>query len=197
MFPSAVRFRDALVAKCTSRNPFEDNAQNCVHAASRNTNPGHNITILNDLQSFCEVMSTVQLMRLNLAGASETSGRKIVNGTWGRQATGNQLCPTPGNFRVEPDDPSLVAPRLPGTDCWEGPPYVQKFQCRTSVIISLTCCLLVGAPRLLWSRKMAMRRSSKQCMVVWWNPTSLRDREQNLCNPKHMKSALLGKDSLL
>ena len=33
-------------------------------------------------------------------------------------------------------------------------------------------------------------------MVVWWNPTSLRDIEQNLCNPKHMEIALPGKDSL-
>ena len=46
------------------------------------------------------------------------------------------------------------------------------------------------------SRNMAMRRSAKQCMVVWWNPTILRDREQTLCSPKQMKIALLEKHSL-
>ena len=46
------------------------------------------------------------------------------------------------------------------------------------------------------SRRLEMRRDSKQCMVAWWNPTNLRDSEQNLCNPKHMKIALLGKDVL-
>ena len=44
---------------------------------------------------------------------------------------------------------------------------------------------------------MAMKRSSKQVMVVQWIPTSPRDREQILCNLKHMKIALLGKDPLL
>ena len=35
-------------------------------------------------------------------------------------------------------------------------------------------------------------------MYVWkLESTSLRDREQNLCNPKHMMIALLGMDSLL
>ena len=42
-------------------------------------------------------------------------------------------------------------------------------------------------------RRLAMKRSSKQCMVVWWNLTSPRGSEQNLCSPKHMKIALLEK----
>ena len=43
-------------------------------------------------------------------------------------------------------------------------------------------------------RRLAMKRSSKQCMVAWWNLTSLRGSEQNFCSPEHMKIALLGKD---
>ena len=46
----------------------------------------------------------------------------------------------------------LVAPRLPGTDSREGHHIFFKSQSRTSVIITLTCCLLVGAPRLLSPR---------------------------------------------
>ena len=32
---------------------------------------------------------------------------------------------------------------------------------------------------------MAVRSSSKQCMVVWWNPKSLRDRAESLLSKVH------------
>ena len=100
--PSEECFSHALVAKCTSRKTFEEIAQNCVHAASagRNTNPGH------DLQSSSEVMSTLP--------ADATDCRRCFRDfrkedrQW--EATAAQLCPNVGNFKGEPDDPSL-APR--------------------------------------------------------------------------------------
>ena len=53
---------------------------------------------------------------MSVADASEISGREFVIGTWGRRATATQQCRKVGNLKGEPDDPSLVAPRLLGAD---------------------------------------------------------------------------------
>ena len=40
------------------------------------------------------------------------------------------------------------------------------------------------------SRRLAMKMSSKQCMIVLWNLMNLRDNEQNLCSLKTMRITL-------
>ena len=42
------------------------------------------------------------------------------------------------------------------------------------------------------SRRLALNKSSKQCMLEQWNPMNLLDSEQNLCSPKFMNVALPG-----
>ena len=47
-----------------------------------------------------------------------------------------------------------------------------------------------ASSKRMHSRRLAMKKSSKQCVVVLWNPMNPRDSEQNLCSPKCMKIVL-------
>ena len=49
---------------------------------------------------------------------------------------------------------------------------------------------ILASWKRMQSRRLAMKASSRQCMVAQWNPTNLRDREQNLCSPKLMRIVL-------
>ena len=66
----------------------------------RDTNPGH------DLQSSSEVMSTLPADATDCRRCSRDFRKE--DREW--EATATQLCPNLGNFKGEPDDPSL-APR--------------------------------------------------------------------------------------
>ena len=47
------------------------------------------------------------------------------------------------------------------------------------------------------SRRLAMKRSLKRCLIVQWNLMNPRDSEQNLCSPETMRITMQVKDLLL
>ena len=79
---------------------------------------------------------------MNVADASETSGRKLVNGTWSES-----------NSTWCVDSPSTNGTPTPWD--WQlskGIKMFQKSRVTPSVATTLTCNLLVGVPRWLWQK---------------------------------------------